>query len=277
MLRKVIDRMCFRLAKILCAYRGKPIIEFIESKCADFHRGLSNQNFDMESNGELRVLAIVSSFKPKCIFDVGANVGDWSAIASKLNPSSTIHAFEIVPSTYEILLKSTSNLPNILQINQGLSSKEESILISIGSDSCTATGCTIDGMRYHNEFYTQEVECNVKRAREYILENNLTIIDFVKIDVEGMDFQVIKGFEDLVQNVRIFQFEYGIFNISSHDLLADFCRHLNANGFVVGKIFPRCVIFFEYHFDMENFYGSNFVAVRADEKELIEKLQCYSS
>jgi len=119
----------------------------------------------------------------------------------------------------------------------------------LGDHSWTATGCKIEGIKFHNEYYKNEIPCKVRKASDYIREQKLKCIDFAKIDVEGMDFQVIKGFEDEIRNVRVVQFEYGILNISSHGLLADFCRHLYDNGFVVGKILPRCVKFFEYHFN----------------------------
>jgi hypothetical protein len=99
----------------------------------------------------------------------------------------------------------------------------------------------------------------------------------VKVDVEGMDFKVIKGFGDQIKNVRVVQFEYGIFNIASHDLLSDFCRHFKHNGFIVGKIFPNSVNFFEYHFNMENFHGSNYLAVRNEEKDLISNLSRFGA
>jgi hypothetical protein len=97
-------------------------------------------------------------------------------------------------------------------------------------------------------------------------------VDYLKIDVEGMDLRVIKGFGDRIEGVRALQFEYGIFNIASHDLLSDFYRYLNEHGFVVGKIFPKRVVFSGYHFNMENFHGSNYLAVRRDQRELIEDL-----
>ena len=87
-----------------------------------------------------------------------------------------------------------------------------------------------------------------------------------------MDLRVIKGFGEDIRKVRAIQFEYGIFNISSHDLLADFCSWLGSRGFVVGKVFPRTVQFFDYDFNMENFHGSNYVAVREDERKLIRDL-----
>jgi precorrin-6B methylase 2 len=90
----------------------------------NFHRRLNNVNFNIEKNGELRVLQKLAKIDPKCIFDVGANKGDWSQIVSKLYPSCTIHAFEIVPSTYEELTRNTKELHNVIPNNFGLSNEE---------------------------------------------------------------------------------------------------------------------------------------------------------
>lgn len=277
MILRILTKTASRMARFLCNYRGKRFAEVIEQSVDAFHRRLNNVDFDMERNGELRVLRILSQFHSKCIFDIGANKGDWIQLASKMNPSCIIHAFEIVPSTYEELLQNTKELSNVIPNNYGLSSKEENISISLGNDSSTATGCKIQGMRFHNEYYNQKIKCPTRKASNYIREQNIDCIDFVKIDVEGMDLQVIKGFEDQLKNVRVVQFEYGIFNISSHDLLADFCLYLKSKGFAVGKIFPKHVNFIEYHYNMENFHGSNYVAVRNDETLLIDKLQSYSA
>lgn len=277
MILRILSKIASRMAKFLCNYRGKRFAEAIELNVDAFHRSLNNVNFDMGCNGEIRVLRILSQFQPKCIFDIGAHKGDWSRLASKMNPSCVIHAFEIVPSTYEELFQNTKELNNVIPNNCGLSSQEGTISISLGRYSTMATGCKIKGMQSHNEFYSQEILCKTRKASDYMREQNIDCIDFIKVDVEGMDLQVIKGFEDQLKNVRAVQFEYGTFNISSHDLLADFCRHLNDKGFVVGKIFPKFVNFFEYHSKMENFHGSNYVAVRNDETLLIEKLQSYSA
>lgn len=229
----------------------------------------------METNGEIGVLKILSAFSPKCIFDVGANIGEWSRLVSTMNRGCKIHAFELVPQTYEILLKNAKDLNNVITNNFGLSNGAGTISVNLGPDSGMATAFKIEGMKFHDEYYKEKVTCYVRTAAEYIQEKKIDLIDFVKVDVEGMDLRVIKGFGNKLANVRAIQFEYGIFNISSHDLLSDFCIYLNSNGFIVGKIFPRCVQFFDYHFDMENFHGSNFIAIRKDEKEMIEKLSRY--
>ena len=128
-------------------------------------------------------------------------------------------------------------------------------------------------MKAHDHYYQGQVHCQIRKASAYVRKHQIERIDFVKIDVEGMDLKVIRGFEDTLDRVRALQFEYGVFNIASRDLLADFCSLLGSKGFVVGKIFPRTVSFFDYHFDMENFHGSNYVAVKADEESLFQALK----
>ncbi len=226
----------------------------------------------MVRNGELRVLKLLSKFDPKCIFDVGANKGEWCQMATTLFPSCTIHAFEIVPSTYMELIRNTENLENVIPNNFGLSSEEGVISVSLGSNDKMATGCKIDDMQFYDEYYNQEIECKTRRASDYLKERAIKSIDFLKVDVEGMDFKVIEGFGDQIKNVKVVQFEYGIFNIASRHLLTDFYRHFKNNGFVVGKIFPKSVNFFDYNFDMENFQGSNYLAVKSEENKLISSL-----
>jgi len=261
------------LGRFLCQYRGKWFVDKIADKTYLFLRHLNNVNFQPSKNGEHRIIEIISKHKPKCIFDVGANIGEWSQCVSQMNPEATIHSFEIVSSTYQQLLTSIKDNTNIRANNFGLSDKNESITISMADDSSTATSCKIIGMKSHEEYYKQDYECEVRKASDYINSSKIAKIDFVKIDVEGMDLKVIKGFENEIDKVRVIQFEYGIFNIASHDLLTDFCYFLNTRGFIVGKIFPLVVQFFEYQFQFENFHGSNYIAVRKDDMKLIDDLK----
>ena len=255
--------------RALARYRGLPFADHAGQCAKAFQQGLDNVNFDMVQNGELRVLEIIAGMKPKCLFDVGANVGEWSQLASRLCPDAHIHAFEVVPSTFAELQSNTSALPAVCANPFGLSDAPGEITIHLGSGGSTdATACKIEGLASHDQLYVKEVRGEVRTGAHYLAKLGIDSIDFLKIDVEGMDLRVIKGFGDGIRKVRALQFEYGIFNISSHDLLADFCNHLTSHGFLVGKVFPRTVQFFEYDFAMENFHGSNFVAVRDDEPRL---------
>lgn len=273
MLLSFLRRASLYSARALCQYRGRALVDALEQYIGALHRRLNNSNFDMRLNGERRVLRIISAQRPSCIFDVGANLGEWSRIAATLNPSCTIHAFEVVPDTFAKSLATLASFSNVIANCHGLSDEQGSITINRGNESDVSTACRIVGDVVHDSYYYDTVLCEVRRACDYIAERRLGAIDFVKVDVEGMDLRVIKGFGDALRNVRCVQFEYGIFNIASKDLLADFCQHFARHEFSVGKVYPRTVDFFDYQSVRENFYGSNYIAVRNSETHLLHMLR----
>ena len=273
MLYKFFKNSAAKLGGYLCKKRGNKYVEALNEISYIFHRKLNNQNWNMRTNGELRVLRTIATEKKLCVFDVGANVGKWSKLVKQLQPDSTIHAFEIVPSTYGQFIENTKDLDGLVANNVGLSNETGAISINIGKWSTSATGFKIEGMGHHDDYYTDEVECQTIKGIDYLESNSIERIDYLKIDAEGMDLRVIKGFEDRLGEANVIQFEYGIFNIASHDLLVDFCNHLKQHDFIVGKIFPTHVKFFDFHWKMENFWGGNFLAVQKNNTNLINKLK----
>jgi FkbM family methyltransferase len=262
------------IGRKLAQLRGRAAAERAESWASAFHRAINNVDFDMVRNGELRALKLMGRFNPECILDVGANVGEWSLIASELFPAATIHSFEVVPSTYTELVKKTGHQPNILPNQFGLSDEAGEITIYLGSKGSTdATAFKIEGMNLHEKLYVNRIQGQTRTGTDYLLEKQIGSVDFLKIDTEGMDLRVIKGFGGSLDRVRVIQFEYGIFNIASRDLLVDFCRYLGSMGFRVGKVFPQSVNFFDYNFQLENFYYSNYIAVRKDETAIIRAME----
>lgn len=112
------------------------------------------------------------------------------------------------------------------------------------------------------------------RGDDYCAEHSIDHIDLLKIDAEGTDHLVLKGFERLLEAraVEAVQFEYGRANILNHFLLADFYQFLGAAGMVVGKLYPNYVDFRRYDEVHEDFIGPNYVAVRDDRPDLVKLL-----
>jgi len=80
-----------------------PRSSFIYRFCrryADHFNG--DNNDDMHKNGELWFMR---SVLPQCsiVFDVGARVGDWTALALGINPCWKIHCFEPSKATFQRL------------------------------------------------------------------------------------------------------------------------------------------------------------------------------
>jgi len=156
-------------------------------------------NFNSETNGEN---LYYNSIKEKCnvIFDVGAHNN-----SIYVNDSKEVHYFEPLSRLLEEL-KLLPNKNTKAYFNAfGLSDKEQ-ILKYYDN-----TGSFIDRTNGFSKTYSSYngIDLLVKRGRDYIKENNVTNIDFLKIDVEGFELNVFKGFGEELKIVKYLQFEYG--------------------------------------------------------------------
>lgn len=257
------------------------VAQFARDCVTAFRYGLENVNFDLERNGERWLLEQINEVARErvVLFDVGANIGQWTTMALTIFRNCEVHAFEVVPETFLVLRENTRDLPNIVLNDVGLGEQEGFIDIycsSYGNDISTAF--PIASMQEHMA-YDHKVRGRIVRGIDYLQEKQIHRIDLLKIDVEGMDLRVLRGFEDRLSSVRAIQFEYGVFNIQSRDLLQDFFLYLGDHHFRVGKLYPRGVRFTDYHFLFEDFLGNNYVAVSESESALIQRLaiKCYAS
>ncbi len=234
----------------------------------------SNHSYDPARNGELRVLRLLGEADMRCVFDVGANVGNWVTSAAALLPQASFHCFEIVPETARRLAEHTAHLGDRVHVNAvGLGEAPATVQMSINPDfleGATATGLQHPGLPVDvqpGEVITGDAYCR---------EHAITHIDLLKIDTEGLDLQVLKGFDALLGGgaVDVVQFEYGLANIPVRALLADFYAFLGERDFVVGKIWPHDIAFRDYNPRTdEDFRGPNYLAVRRDHTDLIARLR----
>lgn len=242
---------------------------------AGFGRSLNrfyeNRNHDIYSNGELRVLKVLSEFAPKHVIDGGANVGSYSRLAALHLPEAQIYSFEPVDATYEILKDTTAGELRITAIKQGLYSANVQKEIHLFSSNTHSSLVDIAGLSYETK---KKQLIDLVRGDDFMKTRGLRSIDFLKLDVEGAEFDALLGFEEALTRgaIKAIQFEYGYINISTKHLLVDFYKFFESKDYVVGKIFPKTVEFREYKHKYEDFIGPNFIAVEASQKDLIARL-----
>jgi FkbM family methyltransferase len=234
---------------------------------------VSNLSYDPDRNGEFWVLRTLATDKMQCIFDVGANEGHWVTGAAPLFPLATFHCFEIVPDTARKLNERTRPLRDRVHVNAvGLSDTKGMLDVRI-YPGFSENASAVD---YEHVGMTSEIqECKVVTGDTYCEEHAVTSVDLLKIDTEGLDLQVLRGFDHMLTSgaIDVVQFEYGFGNISSRSLLADFYAYLSEQGFVVGKIWPKEVDFRDYDLRTdEDFRGPNYLAVRRERSDLIARL-----
>jgi FkbM family methyltransferase len=94
----------------------------------------------------------------------------------------------------------------------------------------------------YQSFYDRVVSCNeseepnkirlkIKKGKDYMTHRGLKTVDFLKIDTEGYELNVLKGFEYFLLNVKIVQFEYGGTFLDSNTKLIDVVNYLKSHGF----------------------------------------------
>ena len=221
----------------------------------------SDDNDNINTNGELNWLK--NQIKTaNIIFDIGANVGDWTKLCLTLNKKSFVYCFEPSNYTFELLKKNTIDFKNITYNNIGLGSKN-----SIQTLHCVGKGFGT------NSFYQREgidikqsmaEQITVETLDYYCKKNEINEIDILKIDVEGHEYEVLNGAKELLKNgvIRCIQFEYGGTYIDSRILLKDIFELLIKNDYNLFKMYPNKLLFIEkYEQIYENFKYSNWVAI----------------
>ena len=168
-----------------------------------------------------------------------------------------------------------SNSSNIILNKIGLSDKEGSVRYKdYGTNSIVNT--LVLESNFHDEGNPPEIKNTiVTTGDKYCNKNLIDEIDILKIDVEGAEDQVLKGFHQKLEKgkIKIIQFEYGYINGNSKFLIGDFYKLFTKYDYVIGPLKPNGVIFMEFNYALNNFTsGPNYIAVHKSQKEIIKAI-----
>ena len=125
---------------------------------------------------------------PQIILDIGANVGYTSIYYAKLFPKSKIYCLESDPENYKILLKNIEKYPNITPCNGALYSRDT--ILSIYDPNLGEWGLQVSETENNTNKKVQAYSFN-SLLKLWELEN--TIIDVLKIDIEGSEKELFEG------------------------------------------------------------------------------------
>ena len=142
------------------------------------------------------------------LFDIGANIGNYSLLVADLFPSSTIYSFEPSKATFDMLEDNTKLNPRINCVQTAFGNDTKlADLYSDQTGSGLASLYNRDLGSFGIKFSKSEV-VKVQRLDDWVNSNNVNP-DYIKIDVEGSELSVLKGGINTLLNVRAVQFEFG--------------------------------------------------------------------
>ncbi|GAP96379.1 FkbM family methyltransferase [Leptolyngbya sp. NIES-2104] len=124
------------------------------------------------------------------ILDIGANIGCTALLFGEL--SKEVYAFEPSPTTFQLLEKNilNSGLENIALQNTGLG--EESGEFTLTFSPANRSGGFVSNQTQIEAGHVTE-KITIRQLDEVIQSLNLSQVDFIKIDVEGFEGQVLRG------------------------------------------------------------------------------------
>jgi FkbM family methyltransferase len=136
---------------------------------------------------------------PTVIFDVGANIGQTSAVLSSSFASARIWAFEPVSATFDCLVENTRGNPRVARENIALGDRDGTSLMSLGAESGWSR--VID----QNEPAVRGAEARTEqvtmlRLDTYCARHNIDRIGILKTDCEGFDLQVLVGAKRMLES-----------------------------------------------------------------------------
>lgn len=253
--------MQFALARVRAVLAGSlPLHPRLYRLCRSYvDRYNGDNDGDPHTNGEYLFLR---SILPTCrvVFDVGANVGDWTAHAIAVNPALEVHSFEPSPTTFQQLLARPFP-PSVHRVNCGLSDTAQVAHLHTYADEPTMnslhsrSGITLSP--------TASETITLNTLDDYCDQAGIASVDLLKIDTEGHEVSVLRGATRLLETgrIRAIQFEYGGTYIDARILLKDVFDLLMPRGYRIAKLYPagpRPVP--AYTQQLETFQYQNFVA-----------------
>jgi FkbM family methyltransferase len=247
----------------IAARRDNPILKYVASGAQKYLTAYNNEwNWNFRYNGEMNALQTIAHTVPGDIFDVGANEGQWASMALETINGKHLHCFEVVPQTFEKLTKSVGQRANTTFNNYGLGRGASSVdfyFYPDGSDRSSRYEMN-DGFRKEN------ISVSIVSGDEYVSREKVEEIAFLKLDVEGMEMDVLQGFSSSLQAGRIkaIQFERGPVHGLTRCLLKDFLDLFEGYSYKVFKIFPKTLVQLDYDSEKdESLAGRNFLAIHS--------------
>jgi FkbM family methyltransferase len=191
-------------------------------------------------------------------FDIGANVGFYSLhMSKKLGAKGRVFSFEPNPNIFQNLAINCSLNPfanNIQKFNYAISNQKCRTQFFLPPPECSGSG----SLNLHASLSGGWTDVHCFTLDEFTTGNRIDEIVFIKIDVEGAEFEVIKGAHQLMTEKRIKKI-YVEFNgdlqrqkghslldflnlFASYDYFPDACSSNMLWKFATKRIDPKTIV-----------------------------------
>lgn len=195
--------------------------------------------------------------------DAGANCGAWSAELLRQRPDFNVVAFEPSADAAQRCRDRFRNNPRVEVIQQALGS--ESGTATLSSDSPGGVIGTLSQPRQCSETLDFRFQETVQVVTlDWWAAKNSFQPSLLKMDVEGLELEVLSGASNVLPKLKVIQFEFGPANLRSRTFFFDYWEVFASHGFVIHILTPRGLRrVYRYTEALEIFRTTNFFAARS--------------
>ena len=163
-----------------------------------------------------RIFNYFKNKKFKLIFDIGANVGEYSELFKNIDKNIEIVCFEPQKEVFKKLKKNLKNFKKIKFYNYAIGNKNvyEKLNINLGSSYISSFS------KYNKKSSYYKIRKTLLKKNDSKLFERVKVvkldtikefkkkkIDLVKIDVEGYEIEVLLGMEKILENTKMIMIE----------------------------------------------------------------------
>lgn len=143
----------------------------------------------------------------RCIFDLGANIGNITEQYTKIFPSAVIYSFEPTEQPFKILSKRFENSDNVKPQNFAVSDSEGYTSFFTYDDSrvnsLLSASQTADQSLFPLSLKVQNNEVRTVTIDNFCKEQKIERLDILKMDIQGAELLALKGATNLLEQQRI--------------------------------------------------------------------------
>jgi len=133
------------------------------------------------------------------VLDIGAHHGFYTLLASgRVGPEGRVICFEPSPRERDALVRhlKLNDCKNVLVQDVALGNEEKETLLYLAEDKCTGCNSLRPPMVMGG---TSPVRINVTRLDDWLQKQKIDRLDFIKLDVEGGELEVLRGAQQLLE------------------------------------------------------------------------------
>lgn len=224
---------------------------------------------NISSDGEINVIRYV---RKKClsnintvIFDVGANVGNYSKyiINEFVDNNFQLYSFEPSRGAFLELKKRLGNHSQIKLYNIGFGEKRGAKTLFYDKKKSGLSSLYDRRLLHFGIKMDLRESIKIDTIDNFCKNNGIQNIDFLKLDTEGYELNILRGAKNMIKNnsIRFIQFEFGGCNIDSRTYFQDFFYLLKDKYFIYRILKKNLYRIDSYKEIYELFLTTNFLAM----------------